>query len=90
MYYKLYRRRKFFFITVGVLVLVVIYLYFPSESEKNFKNDDQPREPRMKSQTINMQNYIIPEPCEKCPGEYGSPVYLKVINLIQFMIEKFY
>jgi len=36
----------------------------------------------MDGETINMQNYKIPEPCHGCPGENGSPVYLTVTDKI--------
>ena len=65
--------------------MVIFYIFFSGEAKNNLKDDDQPRLLRMNSDTINMQNYKIPEPCRGCPGENGSPVYLTVINSIQFI-----
>jgi len=81
MFYKLYRRRKVLYISAGVFV-VIFYILFSGETKNNLKDDDKPRVARMDGETINMQNYKIPEPCHGCPGENGSPVYLTVTDKI--------
>jgi polyferredoxin len=88
MYYKLYRRRKFIYISL--LLLGILAFVWKSNSPNNTKNniikneDEKDVEPsgeeikdhRLKR--INMENYKEPEPCIGCPGEGGSPVFLSV------------
>ena len=73
MYYKLYRRRYYIYLAIGILVVLFIF--------NNSTNDENTIELTRNNRRINIENYVEPEPCHNCPGENGRPVYLNVNNL---------
>jgi hypothetical protein len=100
MYYKLYRRRKFIYISLLLLAILAFVLKSNSPNNTNRNiiiNEDEKDEERNheeikdgSSKRINMENYKEPEPCVGCPGEGGNPVFLSVsFNSIFLFLSRF-
>jgi hypothetical protein len=89
MYYKLYRRRYTIYTIITILFIIVLLnnnLNSIDESTNYDKNSHDSNNlnknvKRFNNVRINMQNYVVPDPCNDCPGENGKAVYLSV-NLI--------
>ena len=85
MYYKLYRRRYTIYALVTILFIFIL-LNNNLNSIDQTSNSKSRRDSnsfninvkRSNNVRINMQNYILPKPCNDCPGENGKAVYLNV------------
>ena len=85
MYYKLYRRRyAIYFLVTIIFVIILLNNKKPNENDipsDGFDNNDNNnniylRRSNNRNGRINVENYVVPEPCHRCPGENGAGVFL--------------
>jgi hypothetical protein len=78
----LYRRRNKLIIIVFIL-FTIIFFFYESQNDSSATYTTLINKPKRdffgRKIRINRETYVIPEPCRKCPGEYGSGVTLNVI-----------
>ena len=77
-YYKLYRRRKYIYMTI---VAVGFCLLVFNGNQNSYLSETQLVHEKVLKEGEKFE-YKIPKPCYGCPGENGAAVYLNVIQNI--------